>query len=266
MHSRNMAVSAIAVALLVMGVGRTALGQLSDDERRCIDAVNKIARSIGNQEQKKDRACVKDGMDDIDLCVNGEAANAGVQRAKLVGLFDSGGKCETLPSFGLNSDPQSICNAVERAAGDNLRGAFGNPVNGIVAGDKCHDRIAKRMGKKLDTELKAFRTCIKTLPGITSGLDFDTCIASAIADDRAQNVVQPKLLTDIEGQCDIAGAPPAGLEDGSCSSCTDAASCAGCLGDLVDCQACQALIILTGVVVDCDTMDDSLPNSSCLPE
>jgi len=266
MHSRNMAVSAIALALLVVGVGRTALGELSDDERKCIDAVNKIARSIGNQEQKKDRACVKDGMDDIDLCVNGEAPNASVQRTKLVGLFDSGGKCGTLPSFGLNPDPQSICNAVERAAGDNLRGAFGVPVNGIIAGDKCHDRIAKRMGKKLDTEMKAFRTCMKTLPGITSTGDFETCIGAAIADQRAQIVVQPKLQADIEHVCDIAGAPPAGLEDGSCGTCTDTASCAGCLGDLVDCQACQALIILTGVVVDCDVMDDSLANSSCLPE
>jgi len=265
MSSRYTLVSAVAVAL-ALGVAASARAQLSDDERKCSDAVNKIARGIANQEQKKNRACVKDGMDDIDVCVDTEAETSTQQRAKLAALFDIGGKCDPLPMFGVNSNPQTIADAVERAAGDILRGAFGDPVDGIVSDNKCHDRIAKRMGKKLDAEMKAFRTCVKHLPGITSTMDIENCIASAINDTRAQNVVQPKLQADIEGVCDTSAAPPPGLEDGTCAACTDPATCGGCLGDVVDCQVCQALIIQTGIVVDCDTMDDSLPNSSCLPE
>jgi hypothetical protein len=45
----------------------------------------------------------------------------------------------------------------EKAIDDVHRAVFGDPVDGIVAGSKCDDKIAKRAGKKFDTELKAFR-------------------------------------------------------------------------------------------------------------
>src|SRR5262245_11192522 len=168
--------SAAAVTLLAVVVGGAAIAQLSDDERKCTDAVYKSARNVGNQEQKNNRTCVKDGAGNIDACVDAEGAKAAAKRAKLLELDDPGGKCETTPAFGVNSDLGAVADGVEDGTDNVLRAAFGDPVDVGVAGDKCGDSIAKRSGKAYDFMLKAFRSCAKGLGAINSITDLNGCV------------------------------------------------------------------------------------------
>jgi hypothetical protein len=243
--------------MFVAGMGGAAQ---AGDIAKCEDAVAKGSRNVGNQEQKKNRKCVKDGSGDVDSCVDTEGAKAAIKRTKLQDLYAPGGKCEGVVAQ-VNSDPNAIADATEEASGNILRGAFGDPVDGIVAGSKCHDKIAKRAGKKFDTELKAFRACVKDAAPLTPA-EVAGCVATGVNDAKAQGTVQPKLEADMAAQCTFSS-PPAGLEDGSCSGCMDATTCATCIGNIVDCQACKAMNNSNNGSVDCDVLDDGSANGSC---
>ena len=244
-------------AVFALGAGSAVRA----DDAKCQDGVAKGSRNVGNQEQKKNRACVKDGAGDIDGCVDVESGKAAIQRGKLADLYAPGGKCDPLPALGVGSDPNDIADDTEASAGDILRKVFGDPVDGIAAGDKCQDKIAKRGGKKFDTELKAFRSCIKDAAPVSSQAVIDGCIATGVNDAKAQNTVQPKLQADMASQCTFP--VPAGMEDGDCSACTAATTCAACVGNIVDCEACEAMNSSSNSAVNCDLLDDGASNFSC---
>jgi len=246
----------LCAAVFAMGVGSAVRA----DDAKCQDGVAKGSRNLVNQEQKKNRACVKDGSGDIDGCVDVESGKAAIQRGKLADLYASGGKCNPVAALGVGSDPNDIADNTEGSAGDILRKVFGDPVDGIVAGDKCQDKIAKGAGKKLDSELKAFRSCIKDTAPV-SQVTVDGCIATGVNDAKAQNTVQPKLQADMASQCTFP--VPAGMDDGACSGCTDATTCATCVGNIVDCEACEAMNSSSGSAVNCDLLDDGVSNFSC---
>jgi hypothetical protein len=251
--------SALAATMFVVGVGSAARA----DDAKCQDGVAKGSRNVGNQEQKKNRKCVKDGSGDVTACVNAEGAKSAIKRTKLQDLYATGGKCDPVPALGVAPDPDVIADSTEAAAGNILRGAFGDPVDGIVLDSKCHDKIAKRAGKKFDTELKAFRSCVKDAAPLASQAVLNGCISSGVNDAKAQSTVQPKLQDDMDNQCTFSS-PPAGLEDGACSGCMDAATCATCIGNIVDCEACKAMNNSSNGTADCDFLDDGVAgNGSC---
>jgi len=256
--------SAAGATLVAVAVGSAALAQLSADDRKCTDAVYKSARNIGNQEQKNDGSCVKNatGGAGDDACVDAEGAKAAGKRPKLTDLFAAGGKCETPPAFGVNTTGggNDIADAIEDGADNIVRGVFGDPVDGLVNGDKCQQAIAKRTGKKYDTALKAFRGCAKSLAAVNAIADLNGCVSTAVNDAKVTGV-QGKLAGDITKKCTTF--PPAGAEDGDCSSCATDAACATCIGNIVDCESCRAMNKETGGSADCDLVDDGLANGSC---
>ena len=253
--------SAAGVTLLAVVVGSAAIAQLTDDERKCTDAVYKSARNVGNQEQKHNRTCVKDGSLDIDACVDDESAKAADKRAKLLGLDDPGGKCATTPAFGVNTNLADVADGVEDGTDNIMRGAFGDPVDVGVAGDKCGDAVAKRAGKAYDTILKSFRGCAKGLGAINSINDLNGCAVTAAADPKAANFIS-KLSSDMDKKCTFMS-PPTGMEDGDCSSCSDGATCSSCVGRITKCEACDAINNETGGSANCDLVDDGIANGSC---
>ena len=256
-------VSAAAVPLILAMVGSMAIAQLTDNERKCADAVYKSARNVGNQEQKNDRTCVKDGAGDIDACVDSEGGKAAAKRAKLLELDDPGGKCATSPAFGVNPNLADVADRVEDGTDNVLRGAFGDPVTVGAAGDKCGDAVAKRAGKMYDAILKSFRGCAKHLGAINNINDLNGCVVTATTDAKAANF-QAKLLTDMNTKCDFSGSAPAGMEDGACNPCASGAACSACVGSITRCQACKALNKETGGSANCDMLDDGLVNGSCV--
>ena len=258
--SRSKFASALVAAAFAMGVA----GAARADDAKCQDGVAKGSRNVGNQEQKKNRKCVKDGAGDITACVDAESPKAAIKRTKLGDLYATGGKCDPVPALGVNSDPTAIADTTEESSGDILRKTFGDPVDGIVAGSKCHDKIAKRTGKKFDAEMKAFRKCIKDAAPLGSQGAVDTCITTGASDAKAVKF-QGKLVDDMGKQCDFTGGlGPLGIDDGDCSACTDAASCGACIGDIVDCEYCEAVNTSSNSSFDCDTLDDGVANGSCL--
>ncbi len=264
MRTSSKVLSAAAVTLLAVVVGSAAIAQLTDDERKCTDAAYKAARNVGNQEQKGNRTCVKDGSGNIDSCVSAESSKAADKRAKLLELDDPGGKCATLPAFGLNASLSDVADGVENGTDNILRGAFGNPVTVGAAGDKCGDSIAKRSGKAYDSILKAFRGCAKGLGAINSIADLNGCALTATADAKAANFVPTKLASDMDKKCDFSGGAPPGMSDGDCASCTDGATCGACIAKITKCQACKAINNEDGGTANCDLADDGVANSSCV--
>jgi hypothetical protein len=255
--------SALSAAAFALTVGSAASAQ--DD--KCQDANAKASRNIANQEQKKNRKCVKDGAGDVDACVDAEAAkNSETKRGKLLELFDADGKCDPVPALGVNGGGapagSDTADGTEQAAGDILRGVFGDPVDGIVAGDKCQDAIAKRAGKAFDAGLKGFRKCVKDAAPLASQMALDTCVAAGVNDAKTSKFIDEKLLGDMENKCTFMS-PPAGMEDGDCSTCTAAADCTACVDTIVRCQICEAANNSSNGTADCDNLDDGLANSSC---
>jgi hypothetical protein len=234
------------------------------DDAKCQDKVANGSRKVGNQEQKKNRKCVKDGSADISACVNAPNPKATDAGTAIEELFQTGGKCDPVPGLGVNSGGapagSDVGDGTIEKAGDILRRVFGDPVDGIVAADKCLDKIAKRAGKKYDKELKAFRACVKAGAPLASQAAVDACVGTGVGDAKA-NDVQGKLLADMGKAC--AAFPAAGMDDGDCSSCTDAATCAACIGDIVDCAACEAMNNSANGDADCDALDDGMANGSC---
>jgi hypothetical protein len=263
MSTRWKLMSALGATAVALAIGSAARA----DDAKCQDGLAKASRNVANQEQKKNRKCVKHATSsDIDACVDTEGAKSAKKRTKLTDLFVTGGKCDPVPALGVNDSGTPAGNDValgtEDAAGDILRGVFGGTVNGIVPGDKCQDAIAKRAGKKFDTQLKAFRSCIKNAAPLSDQAAVDTCVAAGVNDDKAQMKVQVKLLNDMTKKCE-SGFPVPGMEDGDCASCTDAATCAACIGRIVNCQACEAANNSANGTADCEALDDGLANGSC---
>jgi len=253
--------STTAVALLL--AQGMAFG-LTDDERKCSDTVNKRGRNVGNQEQKGNRTCVKDGSASIETCVAGTSSKANDQEAKLAEEYLAGGKCNPAPPFGIAVDANTAALEVTDASDAIIRGVFGDPADGLVAGDKCADAVAKRGGKKFDTAMKAFRGCAKNLGAINTIADLEGCRATAINDAKTTGV-QGKLAADMANTGKCPSFPVAGADDGDCSTAVTAGTFATCAGDIVDCQACLAMtgVIGSANVAPCDLLDDGAANGSC---
>jgi len=258
---RSIIAACLSAGALV--VATSAFADLSDDERKCSDTANKRGRNVGNQEQKANRTCVKDALQEA--CVAVTSQKAIDQGQKLTDEFPgTGGKCDPLPGFGVNSPSTDIRDGVVEASDGIIRDVFGDPVDGIVAGDKCADAVAKRGGKKFDTALKAFRGCAKDAADILNIGTLETCVATALADAKTTGV-QAKLLADMNntGKCPVF--PVVGAEDGQCSGSVTAATFATCAGDIVDCQACTAMNAITGGNANCDLLDNGAVDFSCNP-
>ncbi len=256
------ALSAVCASALVLAVSSAAFADLSDDERKCSDTANKRGRNVGNQEQKANRTCVKDGNGSIEACVAATSSKATDQGAKLADEYLAGGKCDPLPPFGVESPASAITAGVVAGSDGIVRDVFGDPADGIVAGDKCADAVVKRGGKKFDTALKAFRKCAKDLGSIPNIGALDGCVATALSDPKTVGV-QGKLAADMNNTKKCPAFPVAGADDGDCSGEVTAAGFATCAGDVVDCQACLAMNAITGGGADCDLLDNGAVDFSC---
>jgi hypothetical protein len=255
--SRHSFTSAFCAAVFALAMGSAARA----DDAKCQDEVAKGSRKIGNAEQKKNRACVKDGSGDISTCVSTEAAKAAAAEAKLAKAFAPGGKCDPVPMLGVNAGTAAaIAAGTADSAGDILRGVFGDPVDGIAAGDDCLDKIAKRGGKVFDKRLKVFRACIKDNAPLPSQGHVDVCVQSGIQNFPTAEYAG-KLLADMQAACETF--PPAGMDDGDCSACTDALSCSNCIIAIINCEACEAMNNSSNGTADCDALDDGMANASC---
>jgi hypothetical protein len=250
---------AFAIAL-VLPLALRASAQLTDDERACSDKMNNDARKVLAAEGKNNsKACVKDGAGgDISGCVNAESTKASEKRAQLV--TDFGDKCNPLPAFGVTGPGSLIADEAESLADVIIRRIFGSPPDGVVASDKCHQKVAQIAEQQAVAAWKGFRKCLKDADTIPSIATFDACILSGIGDGFDKK--QAKLDKAVLKECTTI--PPPGMEDGGCGAQVTAQAFSTCIGVRLDCAFCQSVKVITGATADCDLFDDNdTMNNSC---
>ena len=209
------AILAGAVSLLLVHPGVSHAGDIA----KCEDGVAKSSRNVGKQEQKKNRMCVKEGFDDS-TPASIRKLQGDLKRDKLVTCSRPAPNARGHGP--VNGDPTTR-GWTEEAAGNILRGVS-RPVDGIVLDSNCHDKIAKRSGKKFDTELNAFRNCVRDNAPLTRS-------SRRVHPDRRDrpegaDLVQPKLEADV---------PPNATSRGSTRRPDDGAVPAAPTDDLRNC-------------------------------
>lgn len=258
---------AVACASALLLLSASAFADLTDDERKCSDAFNKAVRNVGNQEQKANRKCIKDNLSgDATTCVDAVSAKAGDKELKVEDLFEAGGKCDPNAAFGVNDDGTPAGDdggkAAEEGTDDILREIWGNPVDGIVAGDKCADAVAKRTGKIYDTILKGFRKCAKSQVSIATIGTLEACVVTAIGDAKVTTFAG-KLSSDVTNKCNVSAPIVNGADDGECGAEATQNDFSACALANAKCNACLSINEYTGGNADCDLLDDGSANGSC---
>jgi hypothetical protein len=247
------------VTALALSLAVRSSAQLTDDQRKCSDKVNNDSRKILDQEAKYDlKTCVEGGAGgDISPCVSTEAPNAATKRATLVSDFNDA--CASLPPFGVIGPPDAIADAAESLADTIVQQIFGNPPDGVVAADKCHQKVVQRAEQQAVAAWKGFRNCLHQATSVVNNGTFQACILSGISDGFDKK--QGKLDKDVAKNC--ATIPPPGMEDGDCGAQVTAAGFSACVGIRLDCAFCLATNTITGAGADCDMLDDNVMNGSC---
>jgi hypothetical protein len=273
---RGLLVVCMAVAFSYAG---TAEAQLSKDDTKCINAMNKgygkLASSIG----KDIAACVKfKGKNKIDKLGPGGTAKSCTTAdvkgkvAKASGKVDSdyGKKCIADPAFGF-TDTATLKEAAWEAAITMVGDIFGadllmDPNTVLTAYDPplrgwdldatlvetkaeagCQDAVIKAVFKCQDAYAKAYGKCtkdaIKPLPEDPSSMA--ACFSGLISDAKVAKSCN-KIGDAIGKKCggvDLKAAFP---------GCRGSSDLATCLAQSVDCRTCYALRKVDGLDAVCE--------------
>lgn len=227
----------------------------------------KRCATSASRNRRQTRKCIKDNLTgDATSCVDAVSVKAADKEASVYALFDLGGDCNPNAAFGVvdSGTPagDDAAKAIESGTDDILRDLWGNPVDGIVEGNRCGDSVAKRTGKLYDAIIKSFVKCIKSTPPADLAA-LDTCIGLAVTGGPSVKA-SDKLVNEVGVRCGIGGTETIGVDDGVCDPTGgEPFPFTICARDLTQCRACLALTAVTGGSPDCDFLDDEMTNSSC---
>jgi cysteine-rich repeat protein len=268
----------VAVAALLPSVGFAQ--QVSDTERKCIDAINGGTRKVARAVSKEQRACASAfsngllGAQTIAQCV---AASETVQKLVTYAILKADHACSGVPpSFGppsINAHP----GAVLTAAADLRRDLLGLvpelalSTNAAVA--DCQAGIFKVIEKCEDVRLNQFNKCKKE--GLKRG--FVTNVAELQSTCFGNGATQPdptggkivklcvdKGLATIQSKCIDRGV----AVDQAFPGCgtTTGAGLSTCIDGRIRCRVCNLLNTVDGLVRDCDVFDDGNDANQSCPE
>jgi len=250
-----------------------AVAQLqSDDQKKCINGLNKNGSKVASTRGKLDVACVKDAAKgdepDATACLTADP-DGKVQAAadKVTEFFTD--SCTEAPNFGPTSAPTVISGAKDEtiALATDL---FGADVTGAIVlsssnadAAKCQASIIGNVQKLANAVVKGFGACK------SAGLKDDTidtasrlqaCINTVNADLKGKIAKAAEKLDDaMTDTC--AGLDLDALFPGFC---TDFSSPRDCILARARCRACNVLAVMDGLGVACDDFDDHvLSNASC---
>lgn len=246
-HRLTSAPLALTLCVLTL-VGATggALAQLSDDDRRCLDAVYNSSRKVAQQEFRGNwRDCIRNKTGNQDACIDADRPKSTDKAGQLASKYNQ--KCATLPAFGVIISVANVIDAAQDAPDAVIRNKWGSPVD--PDGGSCHSKIAKGVGNLGTEQWKKFRRCVKDLETVGSIADIEACIAEGIAAGTADE--GPDIISDVMGGS-CAGPIPH-FDDGDCDSLPLAAA-AQCIIDNVECEVCNALNGITGANAYCATI------------
>ncbi len=254
--------------------------ELSRDEEKCINALNKGLRKVSRAQGIVVRRCVQDETKGkltsltVDECLTADRKQK-VAKAQARVLSDDGKKCAAVtPPIGATDG--ATVGASAAAGGRALTtDLFGPTLEGVVLlhdgatkdTAACQAGVLKAVVRCQDVRLKEFAKCKKK--GLkTDSIISQSGIAACISADatgkiaRACAPVSGKLRSAVDGclGVDLTTAFP-----GSCSA-GDGESVAQCLSKSALCRVCRAATQADALdVIDCDALDDGLINTSCGP-
>jgi hypothetical protein len=237
--------------------------------------MNKNMWKVASKQGKEVLTCIKNGSKNrlgdqtIEECLT--ADNKGkVAKAKGKAWGD-GAKCaDSLPDFG-PTDPNTVNNAAVQKELELVHALFGTDLDSGIARQegelfraKCQQKVASKVKKCQDTQLKGFNRCKKLAlkNPAAEAADLEACIFADPEGEVARACVD-KVSAQVQSQCVLKGVdlaeafPGIGLADPN-----DPGELVDALRQRVECLSCLALNEADGLIRDCDAVDGD-PNGSC---
>lgn len=273
---------------------------LFNQQAKCVDKMNSLARKLLDTAQKTDAGCVKAGAKaggaDETACVdNVEDEKTNSAETKMLDGYEA--NCaNNLPPWGVNADrcceggsndgdacvvnlgcPGGACRrgacasgAAEQAANDLSHDLFGASVAVTDGGaiGMCQGDVSGAAGKLIVERWKTFRSCKKdNFAAIANDVDLvATCLASPQQDPKGKIAkLQTRLADTVQAKCVDKGVSPLGTAfAGPCGSIAEEAV-ATCFSSRASCRFCLAVNVADDIdpPVDCDLFDDATPNGTC---
>jgi pimeloyl-ACP methyl ester carboxylesterase len=274
----------VAVLGLVLAPG-VVHAQLSADQVKCLDALNKDAAKLAAAQGKAITACIKaadkgklPAGQSADQCLVADAKGK-IAKARGKISADFNGKCGSLPTFGVPAAP--VADTIAGGAIDQSLNLLDDVVGASLstaaiecstdgAGCGCQQAVSKAYTKLVAKKIKQFVGCKAAAldAGATSAAALEQCIDDAgtpgsIAADTDGKIAaaRAKLGDAIDKKC----GPPASTAlalPGLCAGRSGAAL-RDCVDQRVECRVCLMLNAIDNLGVDCDTFDDQQVNLSC---
>lgn len=264
-------VAALAMTAAMTG-GNVQAQVQSDDQQKCINALNKTGGKVAATQGKASVACVKNAGKAAEADATGclSADTSGKIAAAATKVSEAFAKsCGTLPDFG----PNDATTVSAGASGETIAlttDLFGSDVTGAIvlasadsAAAKCQAAVVASAHKLSNTVVKGFAACKKAGlkdGSIDSGPHLRACIDNVDADLKEKVAGASGKLTDsVSGTC--AGLDIDALFSGFCQGFTSASTC---MIARARCSACSVLAVMDGLGTICDGFDDSVSsNASC---
>jgi hypothetical protein len=266
MKEATMSVRILVALLAVLCVSGIASAQLSKDDAKCINAMNKNLAKIASTMGKEVSACVKNfgkgqvtgiARDCLTADVKGKLAKATGKTGE-----DFTKKCSVLPAFGV-TDPNTVNRiAIEEVLllANNIFGAdrdlnlvvSDKAIEGTKEAAKCQAAVIKAVMKCQDARLKSFNGCKKD--ALKGDVTDPAQLAACIGDDAKGKISKAcgKISDTISKKC--SGRDLVALFPGCNAS--DPTALADCLNQAIECHTCGAVKLADGVDATC---------SACIP-
>lgn len=277
-HTRH-AWRLLALVPFVALVATPVLAEVSKQDRKCIETINKTTRKVALAENKELDKCVRSFIKGALLTPTVVECAAPENSAKIDKTADKAilaavTKCLGLPpSFGptaLNAHP---ARAIAASVGL-FEDLFGSPSQDALTTDptdsKCQRAVLKLAQKCQKTRIDEFNKCKKS--GMKDGAitDVETlvdkCLGSGIGQPDPKGKIgracSEKPVSKIVSKCESKNVA---LDDAfpGCDV-TDAASLTECIDRRSSCRVCALMNSVDSLTRDCDILDDGIDaNNSC---
>jgi hypothetical protein len=258
-----------------------ATAQQSEEQQKCINALNAGAAKMGQIQGKENVGCLSSAAKgkltgSAQTCLGADTkGRVAMQQGKLA--YAETKKCASAPTLAY-TDAATVGSSARTGRLQAFADLFGADLDAaVIACDanrdacKCQGAVAKAAEKLAAAQWKSFNRCKKdaldagaaTAAAVAECVDDAGNAASLAADTggKLQKIVD-KLAYKIAKACDEPAVTAAAFADGDCSA-TSGAGLAACVGEHVSCRVCQTINDVDALEADCDGFDDGADNDSC---
>lgn len=283
----------LAILSFVLFAYGTADAQIqTNDQQKCINAMNKNGSKLNDTQCLENRACIKDygqgrlttGTFPAEECLTADRKGKILKREGKTVAHEIAFCTGVAPNFA--KTPSATVNAAAVQAGiDLVHDIFGNPIDSGLAlcetqPDECYCQrfMSKWLHKQFSVMPRIFRKCKKAalkvgkepfFDGADSGDDIETCWDNSGVDPNLLSVVanpnnQVGKITDnlaAEYQTLCVDKNVDGTTFPGCPGGGDLTR--DCIIERVNCRTCLMANAMDNLTIDCDAVDNGAVDASC---